>query len=49
MIVENDKVQSELIEALNNWTALELCQLNYDREYAGHFLYFSDDSYCCRW
>ena len=40
MIIENDEVRSELMEALKNRTALELGQLFIDREYAGHFFFF---------
>ena len=40
IIVENDEVRSELIEALKNREAVELGQLTYDRVYAEHFFFF---------
>jgi len=40
MMVESEKVRSELIESIKNRETVELGELLSDREYAGHFFFF---------
>ena len=40
MMVESEKVRSELIESIKNRETVELGELLSDRDYAGHFFFF---------
>ena len=49
MMVESEKVRSELIESIKNRETVELGELLSDRDYAGHFFLLSGNGNCRGW